>query len=438
MKRPARSAHLAALAALLFPAAAPAGPGDVPSPRAVVSARGSDTIGAALGPALARAFEAASPGTSVRWEGLGSATAFPGLLDGSADLGASSRSVNAEELARAKDLGVELKEYVLGYDGIAVIVHPSNPVTRLAVEQVSRLFRGEVRSWAELGGAEVAPAIYGRPPYSGTHAFFEEKVVKQGDRRSPARFAPGVVHIEHSEALVAAVARDPRAVGYVGMGHVGPDVAVVAVAATAGKPFVLPAAESVRTGAYPVYRPLLLYTRGEPRGELRRFLQFVLAGEGRRIVAAHDFTPPDVPATVLRTAEPAQAAAPPPRLHVWRVRFGVRSAELGPEAQVVLRRAAAAAKRPGARVRVVGHADSHGAAQDNTRLARERAASVAAALERLGLPRDVLRIEVAGEGAPLATNDTPAGRRENRRVDVEVVAPPAGGAAAARPRSAAR
>jgi phosphate transport system substrate-binding protein len=405
---------------LLLVAAAPAaGAPAVPT----LTVKGSDTIGGELGPALARAFEAAAPGVTVRWEGLGSATAFPALLDGSAELGASSRSVNADELSRAKEAGVALREFVLGYDGIAVIVHPSNPVAALSVEQLSALFSGTVRSWRELGGPDQPPSLYGRPAYSGTHAFFRDKVVRRGIRTGTEEFAPGVHVVEHSEALLAAVARDPAAIGYVGMGWIRPGVSVVAVAARADAAPVRPALETVRNGSYPLYRPLLLYTRGEPAGDLRRFLQFILAGEGRRLVAAHDFIPADAPAPVQRVPVDAGAApAPPVRIH--RIQFGPGRATLGPAAEPVLDLVLAEVRGGRARLRVVGHSDGRGRDADNRRLARARAEAVAAALARRGLPKEALVVDVPSTDAPLATNDTPEGRRANRRVDVEILGVP--------------
>lgn len=390
--------------------------------RPTVQVKGSDTIGGELGPALARAFEATSPGVTVHWEALGSATAFVGLLDGTADVGASSRPVNAQELERAKAAGLELREFVLGYDGIAVIVHPSNPVRHLTIEQLSALFTGKVASWSELGGKDLKPALFGRPTYSGTHAFFQEKVLRRGDKKATDEFGPGTTYLEHSQAIVAAVAADPAAVGYVGMGWVKAGVSALGVGATAAGPFVKPTTAAVHKGTYPVYRPLLLYTRGEPRGEVRRLLQYILAGDGRRLVATHDFTPGDVPATIQRTAPASPAPAPAPsQAGVRHVYFGPGKAAVDAEAEAALALIAREVGRSSARVHVIGHSDSSGAPELNSRLAWSRAAAAADVLVRRGLRPEDLLIEVRGADAPVATNDTPAGRRANRRVDVEIV-----------------
>jgi outer membrane protein OmpA-like peptidoglycan-associated protein len=186
---------------------------------------------------------------------------------------------------------------------------------------------------------------------------------------------------------------------------------------------VRPSPETVRTGSYPLYRPLLLYTRGEPRGELRRFLQFVLAGEGRKLVASHEFIPADVPEPVQRVPS-VPGAAPAAAVRVHRVHFRSGGSTLGPSAQPVLDLAAADARTSSARVRVVGHADGKGRTSDNQRLARARAEAVADALVRRGLRRGDLVVEVPVTDVPLATNETQEGRQANRRVDVEIRAAP--------------
>jgi len=407
-----RSLATAAVALCCLAAPADAAP-------AALRVKGSDTIGGELGPALARAFEAASPGVTVSWEAIGSATAFTGLLDGTAELGASSRSVSADELARAKELGVELREFVLGYDGVVVIVNPQNPVRRLTVPQLSALLSGAVRSWAELGGPDARPRLYGRPTYSGTHAFVRDRVVRRGEKGATDAFAPETVALEHSAALVEAVAKDPAAVAYVGMGWVRPGVVPLAVAPSPGAPPVEATAETVRSGAYPIARPLLLYTRGEPQGELRRLLQFTLAGDGRKLVAAHDFIPPDVGAFVQRApVAAAPPVAPAPILH--RVPFAPASAAVSEAERARLAPVAAEARRTRARVVVSGNSDAAGDLARNRLLARARAQAVARTLLALGVPREAVRIEERGADAPLATNGTADGRRANRRVDVEL------------------
>jgi phosphate transport system substrate-binding protein len=388
--------------------------------RAALVVKGSDTIGGELGPALARAYEAAHPGKTIRWEALGSATAFPGLFDGSADIGAASRPVNAKELAEAKDLALELKEYVLGFDGIAVIVNPANRVAQLPLDVVGGLFTGAISDWSAAGGAPGPVHVVSRPSYSGTHGFFKEKVLRRGRKDGAEEFSPGAKFMEKSEDVIKEVARDPLAIGYVGMGTLRRGVTVVAVGTTAQGPFLVPDAQTVRTGQYAIYRPLLLYTRGEPRGEVRRFLSFIFAGDGRRLIAAHDFIPGDAPDMQQLPAEGADRATAP-GARVFRVRFDYGQATIDTEGRETLQAVVAAVSRMGGRVRLIGNADAAGRVQDNRRIALIRVNKVADRLSSMGVSRAHMEIEVRGSDSPLATNGSAAGRRENRRVDVEIL-----------------
>ncbi|MDY7093246.1 MAG: phosphate ABC transporter substrate-binding/OmpA family protein [Acidobacteriota bacterium] len=411
---------------IFLPAAAAYGQSTDPEGATVLQVKGSDTIGGALGPALARAYEGTHPGAEIHWGSLGSGTAFVGLFDGSADLGASSRSVKESELAEARRLGLELKEYILGYDGIAVLVHPDNPVAKLSIGQLSRLFTGQITSWSELGGPDLPVVLISRPSYSGTHGFFKEKVVRRGNKKGPEEFGPQTRFVEHSEDIVKLVAGEPGAISYLGMGWVRPEVRAVPVVGRNGRGF-LPTLETVRAGTYPVYRPLLLYTRGEPTGELRRLLAFLLAGDGQRLVAEHDFIPADVPSTVSRSVEPQAkdaSAAEASRIQLHRILFPFGGTTLDTDARATLDRIAQRLREGGLRAEIVGHGDADGSALANRRVSNARALAVANYLRRQGVSPKTLRVEGRGATQPVATNDTAEGRRLNRRVDVRLL--PAG------------
>ena len=180
---------------------------------------GSDTIGGSLGIELAEAFHAFHPAVLVEWEGLGSSTAFIGLFDGSADLGASSRPINEAELAEAKRLGLKLKEAVLAYDGLSIFVHPSNEIPVLTVEQLSRIFQGRVTNFREVGGPDRPIRLLSRPSYSGTHAFFRDKVLRRGNARGrrSSRLRPSGSSTPPTSS--SGSPRDPNAITYGGMAY---------------------------------------------------------------------------------------------------------------------------------------------------------------------------------------------------------------------------
>ncbi len=409
---------------------------------AVVQVKGSDTIGGKLGQDLAHAYMGRHPEIEVRWEALGSATAFVGLLDGSAQLGASSRTVKESEIADARKMGVELREYVIGYDGIAVIVHPDNPVAALTLGQISDIFTGKVRNWSEVGGPDLPIHTISRPSYSGTFSFFRDKVLRRGNDKGPEDYAAGAEVVEENGAIVRKVAQQRGAVAYVGIGWVSPEVRALAVAGRAGQPAVRAGVESVRTGTYPIYRPLLMYSRGEPHGAARDLLAFVLSAQGSKLVASNDFVPNDSPVALpiqgadtpvrqggspapgQRADAAAGAAAPAAAPRVEHVQFP-RGAELTAAARATLASLAAEVRAHGDRLLIVGHADTHGPRQANQAVALARANAVAHELAGLGLPGSAIQVEGHAADDPVATNETAAGRRSNRRVDITVLPPAA-------------
>lgn len=449
----ARAANAARATAAAFAVAATVVAAWLGAPPAATAAavtlqvKGSDTIGGKLGQDFAHAFMARHPEVDVKWEALGSGTAFVGLLDGSAQLGAASRGVKESEVAEARQRGIELREFVIGYDGIAVVVHPENPVSELTVAQLSDLFTGKLRNWREVGGPDLPVHIISRPSYSGTFSFFRDKVLRRGNDKGPEDYAPGTEIIEENGAILEKVAREPGAISYVGIGWVTPAVRTLGVAPKAGQPAVHASVATVRTGTYPIYRPLLMYSRGEPHGPARELMAFILSSDGQKVVAKNDFVPTDSPVALApetagqgagraaaasaaaganaagSAAANAAAASNPPE--VVRVQFP-KGATLTAAAKASLATLAASVKSGGNHLLVVGHADIRGSRAVNARVAVARARAVASYLEEQGVPQSA--IEVAGRAAdePIESNRSGAGRGANRRVDVTVLAPAAG------------
>lgn len=391
-----------------------------------VRIKGSDTIGGKLAPSLARVFRASRPEVTFEIDALGSSTAFTGLFDGSAQIGAASRPVNEKELNRARELGLRLNEAVIGYDGVAVIVHPTNPIASLSVAQLAELFTGSITNWRQLGGADSAVRLISRPSYSGTHAFFKERVVRRGNAKGSEEFAPWTEFIEENGAILDAVAGDPRAVSYVGLGWLGQKkVKALFVSAQSGEEPAEPTVANVRAGSYPLYRPLLMYVRDDAPAIALEFLRFVLSSEGAALVQAEGFVPPDQTGAVPSfLTMPRTPSAPGAAAEVVRIRFGFNSSRPRPEDHPRLVEVARKLSAGHHRATLVGHADGKGPAEINRRIALARATVVADELARLGAPRDAMRLESAGADAPVASNTSAAGRAENRRVDISLVPVP--------------
>jgi phosphate binding protein len=412
--RPAQHHGAPVAVTINWPVGFAAGAGDKAS---ALRIKGSDTIGGALGPALARAFHERRRDVDVTVEALGSKTAFVGLFDGSADLGASSRPVNADELAQAARLGVTLREYVLAYDGIAVIVHPGNGLRGLTLDEVAQIFTGRVRNWSAVGGDDAPITVLSRPSYSGTHAFFRDKVLRHGDPKATDDFAPGARAIEDNRELLRAVAADEHAIAFVGHGWLSPAVRALPIAPARAGAGVLPTVATIRNGSYPIYRPLLFYTRGAPSRDVAAFLRFALGADGQAIVRAQGFVPLDAPAAgVVGAGDPSATES---ILEPLRIGFSAGNARLADDARARL--AELARNAHGGRFLVVGHSDAQGNVASNHRLALARGERVAAQLVTLGIAPEAITTEADDSDAPVASNDSIDGRRANRRADVFVL-----------------
>jgi phosphate transport system substrate-binding protein len=380
-----------------------------------VTVKGSDTLGESLVPAWAEALRPAQPQLHVEVETLGSTTGLASLLDGSADMAASSRLIRADELALAEKLSLQLREVFVGYDGIAVIVNPNNIAQALDLDAVARVFAQRVTNWRELGGDDAPIRVIGRPGYSGTQRVFKERVLT---RLGPdTAFGASVTTVEKIADVLAEVARDVHAIGYVSFGHVTNQVRSLALAGTLSALPVTPSVATIRDGTYPLTRPLLLYLRPDSGEAAHALADFALADEGQAIVEQHGFARIAPGLALGSTAE----SSPPTAAHteVVRIYFDPNSATIAKESLPDLA-AAASAVRPGRSVVVIGNADSTGDAAANRAIAQRRADVVAARLRELGSREAIVTAQVASADHPIATNDTNEGRRANRRVDVIV------------------
>lgn len=377
---------------------------------AVLSIKGSDTIGSQLGPALAQAIEAGDAPIKVELQALGSSSGFAGLFDGSAEIAMASRPVSPSELAEAARLGIRLREFIIGYDGLAIVVHPKNPLESISITDAARLFNGEIRSWDELGVDLGTVHVLSRPSYSGTHGFFVDHVLSQGRSRG---FTSQAEYIEKNETIVARLRRDPSAVSYVGLGWTE-GVKALAVSSLGGE--AIPAnLATVRDSSYPLNRALILYTRGAPRGAAATFLRFALSREGQALVREHGFVSSDAPVDPDAFREGREAQAPPT---VTRVKFGLGRHGLSVKARRTLDEVADELKRPGRIALVVGNSDSMSEGKRNREVSLRRARAVVRYLRDAGVPPVRLRVEAVSGDRPLASNTDPAGREANRRVDI--------------------
>ena len=263
---------------------------EIPGVTTSIQNKGSDTlVNVALG--WAEAYAQVRPEVQVAVTGGGSGTGIAALINGTVDMANASRRIKLEEREQFEANGVDPVEHEVAGDAIAIVVHPSNPVEGLTIPQLSAIYSGAITNWREIGGEDRPIVLLSRESNSGTHVFFLEEVVRQGDKGDRTLFSPDTLLMPSSEGISTEVRQNPNAIGYDGLGYVTDDQKMVAVARDGGAPYVLPSIETVKDGSYPIARGLYVYTSGEPVGAIGAYLDWILGPAGQAIVEEQGFVP---------------------------------------------------------------------------------------------------------------------------------------------------
>lgn len=283
--------------ALVFSACASQQEGSSGTPGAAdiyIQNKGSDTI-VNLALAWAERYQTVNPNVRISVTGGGTGTGIAALINRTVDIANASRQISPEELATARANGADPVEFVIARDAIAIIVNPNNPVGELTLQQLSDIYSGKINNWKELGGEDRPIVRLSRETNSGTHVYFLEEVLRLGREDDNTLFAQDTLLLPSSEGITSEVRSNPNAIGYDGLGYVTPHEKLVAVSSTEGGEYVLPSAESVNNGSYPIARDLYMYTVGEPAGAVKTYLDWILSPEAQQIVTELGFVPVTVP-----------------------------------------------------------------------------------------------------------------------------------------------
>ena len=410
--------------------------------------QGSNTIGANLGPALVSAMlaeqglhdihsvpvippnEHSIVGTTAQGQQIrvdvaahGSGTGFTALAAGLADLVASSRPIKDRELVDLEPLG-DLKspdaEQVIAIDGLAIILHPHNPLDQLNTEQLAQIFSGQISRWEQLGGTGGAIHLYARDDQSGTWETFKELVLNRNGQPLSSK----AQRFESSEQLSDAVSHDPQAIGFIGLPYIR-EAKAVAIVDGASQP-MLPLTSLIASEDYPLSRRLFLYLPPATNNPWAKALvAFTQSPQGQAIVGQNGFVAQSVQAdNVMPGAhmpEQYQALTREAQRLSVNFRFEEGSASLDNKARQDLLRVVdylSAHGKLDKQVTLVGFGDAKDDPQRAQLLSRLRAMAVRRELVKSGV---VLR-EIRGYGAqmPVAANTEDEGRLKNRRVEVWV------------------
>jgi len=254
---------------------------------------GSNTV-TPLSSVWAEEFMNTHPDVSISVSGPGSGVGIAALIDGTTDICQASRTIKQSEIDQAEANDVEPYEIQVATDALSVVVHPSNPVSELTTVQLSAIYTGEITNWDEVGGNDVEIVAIARDTNSGTHVFFKEHVVQmQGlpTEDKSLEYGGNVLMLPSTEEGVSQVANNPNAIFYPGLGYVTEEVKPLAIKRTADSTGVLPTVQTALNGTYPIARPLLFYTNGEPTGVIKDFIDYCLSPEGQEKVIEVGYVP---------------------------------------------------------------------------------------------------------------------------------------------------
>ncbi len=270
-----------------------------------VTVKGSDTL-VILGQRWAEIYMQKNKGVSIQVTGGGSGTGVAALINGTTDIAESSRPMKDKEKDDLKaKRGKDTLELPVAVDGLAVYVHEANPVSELTLAQIKAIYTGAVKNWKEVGGKDERIILYSRENNSGTYVYFKEHVLENADYFPTAQTLPGTA------AVINAVAKDRRGIGYGGIAY-GKGIKHLRVKKDANSPAVEPSMENVLAAKYPISRYLYWYLAGQPAGDVKAFAEWVVSKEGQEVVEKVGYYPlneKDRQASAAKLGAPGKARA---------------------------------------------------------------------------------------------------------------------------------
>ena len=260
--------------------------------RTLIQNKGSDSL-VNVAQAWAEAYPEVNPEVAVAVSGGGSGTGIAAMINGTVDIANASRQMKEKEIKSAEANGQHPVEHVVGFDALAVFINNNNPITSLSIEQLRDIYGRDpkVTKWSDLGvkvpGCDSDEIVVAsRQNNSGTYAYFKETVLgKKGKYRT------GTLDMHGSKEVVDLVEKTACAIGYSGLAYATEHVKKVCIATQTGGPCVEPTVATASDHSYPIARPLFMYTNGEPQGEIKKYLDWILSDAGQCILLKKGYAP---------------------------------------------------------------------------------------------------------------------------------------------------
>ncbi len=246
--------------------------------------KGSDTV-LPLAQKEAEKYMKANPLKPITVVGGGSGVGIAALMDGTTDIAMSSRKLKMDERLKLQDAGKSVKETIICYDALSIIVNPSNKVGKLTRQQIEGIYTGKIKNWKEVGGDDMTIVVYARETSSGTYEFFKEFVMNRKN------YASNVLNMPATGAIIQSVGQTKGAIGYVGFAYVNNEVKDIAVSYDNGKNYILASKETAKNKTYPIVRPLYFYYPTAKENYVKPFLNYVISPEGQKTVDEVGYIP---------------------------------------------------------------------------------------------------------------------------------------------------
>lgn len=250
----------------------------------VIQAKGSDTI-LNVSQSIAENYMKENRKARIAVTGGGSGVGISSLINGTTDIAMASRSIKAKELDQAKEKGLEVREVVLGFDGITIIANHSNPVKDIDDITLGKVFRGEITNWKELGGEDVPIVVLSRDSSSGTHEFFKEHIIRENNTKKDLEYGPKTLYMPSNEAIKQEVKSNKYAIGYIGMGYMDDSVESIKVDG------VEASVENVSSKTYPIAREVYWYVDKNADEDINKLVDYALSSKGQELVKEEGFVP---------------------------------------------------------------------------------------------------------------------------------------------------